>query len=99
MSQYVQGVAGDMPLEAGLAFLPAAVAAFAAATATSRLICRTSNAMMSIAGCAAMLIGTAWIGHVSADTSYLTGIALPMIVFGIGQASGAAPSPPAEWPA
>ena len=88
MSQYLQGVTGDTPLQAGLAFLPATVAAFAAATATSRLIRRTSNALMSVAGCAAMLIGTAWISRVSADTSYLTGIALPMIIFGIGQGLG-----------
>jgi predicted MFS family arabinose efflux permease len=88
MSSYLEGVTGDTPLQAGLAFLPATVAAFAAATATSRLIRRTSNALMSTAGCAAMLIGTAWISRVSADTSYLTGIALPMIIFGLGQGLG-----------
>jgi EmrB/QacA subfamily drug resistance transporter len=88
MSQYLQGVTGDTPLQAGLAFLPATVAAFAAATATSRLIRRTGNALLSTAGCAAMLIGTAWISRVSVDTSYLTGIALPMIIFGIGQGLG-----------
>jgi hypothetical protein len=51
MSQYLQGVTGDTPLQAGLAFLPATVAAFAAATATSRLIRRASNALLSITGC------------------------------------------------
>jgi sugar phosphate permease len=88
MSQYLQGVAGDTPLQAGLEFLPATLAASAAATATSRLIRRTSNGLMSIAGCAAMLIGTAWISRASADTSYITGIALPMLIFGIGQGLG-----------
>jgi predicted MFS family arabinose efflux permease len=88
MTQYLQGVTGDTALQAGLAFLPATLAAFAAATATSRLMRRTSNAAMSVAGCAAMLIGTAWISRVSADTSYLTGIALPMIIFGLGQGLG-----------
>lgn len=88
MSQYLQGVTGYTPLQAGLAFLPATIAAFAAATATSRLIRRTSNAAISVSGCAAMLIGTAWISRVSADTGYLTGIAMPMIIFGIGQGLG-----------
>jgi predicted MFS family arabinose efflux permease len=88
MSQYLQGVTGDTPLQAGLSFLPATVAAFAAATATSLLISRTSNAATSMAGCAAMLVGTAWISRLSADTSYLVGIALPMIIFGIGQGLG-----------
>jgi EmrB/QacA subfamily drug resistance transporter len=88
MSQYLQGVTGDTPLQAGLAFLPATIAAFAAATATSRLTRTTSNNVLSVAGCAAMLIGIAWISRVNADTSYLTGIALPMIIFGIGQGLG-----------
>jgi sugar phosphate permease len=32
-----------------------------------------------------MLIGTAWMSRASASTAYALGIALPMIVFGIGQ--------------
>jgi predicted MFS family arabinose efflux permease len=88
MSQYLQGVTGYIPLQAGLAFLPATIAAFGAATATSRLMRRTSNAVLSVAGCAAMLVGTAWISRVSTDTGYLVGAALPMIVFGIGQGLG-----------
>jgi hypothetical protein len=35
-----------------------------------------------------MLIGTAWMSRVSVDTGYLLGIAVPMIVFGIGQGLG-----------
>jgi hypothetical protein len=78
-TQYLQGVTGNTA--AGRPCLPSRpVAAFAAATATSRLIRRTSNARMSArmsAGCAAMLVGVAWMSRVSLDTTYLTGIALP----------------------
>lgn len=88
MSQYLQGVTGDTPLQAGLGFLPATIAAFAAATATSRLINRASNGAVSVAGCVAMLIGLVWISRISTDSNYLTGIALPMIVFGVGQGFG-----------
>jgi sugar phosphate permease len=35
-----------------------------------------------------MLVGTAWMSRASVGTAYLTGIALPMIVFGIGQGLG-----------
>jgi hypothetical protein len=35
-----------------------------------------------------MLIGTAWASRVGPDTGYLAGIALPMLVFGIGQGFG-----------
>lgn len=88
MTQYLQGVSGDSPLEAGLAFLPVTAAAFAAAAIIPRLTRRASNAVLSVAGCAAMLIGTAWLSRVSLDTRYLTGIALPMVAFGIGQGLG-----------
>jgi EmrB/QacA subfamily drug resistance transporter len=88
MTQYLQGVTGDGPLQAGLAFLPATAAAFAAASATPRLMRRTSNALLCVLGCAAMLAGLIWVSRVSADTSYLTGIALPMVIFGIGQGIG-----------
>jgi MFS family permease len=37
MTQYLQGVSGDTPLQAGLAFLPVTAAAFAAASVTPRL--------------------------------------------------------------
>ena len=40
MTQYLQGVTGYSPLQAGLAFLPVTAATFAAATVTSRLAAR-----------------------------------------------------------
>jgi EmrB/QacA subfamily drug resistance transporter len=88
MTQYVQGVSGDSPLQAGLAFLPVTAAAFAAAALTPRAAGCVSNDTLAIAGCAAMLVGTAWMSRVSADTGYLLGIAVPMIVFGLGQGLG-----------
>jgi EmrB/QacA subfamily drug resistance transporter len=88
MTQYLQGVSGYTPLQAGLAFLPVTAAAFAAAAITSRLTNRFNNATLAVAGCAAMLLGTAWLSRVGTDTGYLTGIALPMIVFGVGQGLG-----------
>jgi len=88
MTQYLQGVTGYTPLEAGLAFLPVTAAAFAAAAITPRLLQGTSNSLLSALGCAAMLIGTAWISRASVGTGYLTGIVAPMIIFGIGQGLG-----------
>ena len=43
---------------------------------------------MAVVGIAAMLIGTAWTSRVGTDTAYLGGIALPMVIFGIGQGLG-----------
>ena len=88
MTQYLQGVSGLSPLQAGLAFLPVTGAAFAAAAITSRTAARVSNGALAIGGCAAMLLGTAWMSRVSVDTGYVFGIAVPMIVFGVGQGLG-----------
>ena len=35
-----------------------------------------------------MLIGTAWVSRVAIDRSYLLGIAVPMVIFGLGQGLG-----------
>ena len=88
MTQYLQGVSDYTPLQAGLAFLPVTAAAFAAATVTSRLSRRLGNESLAVAGVAAMLIGTAWTSRVGPDTAYLAGIALPMVIFGVGQGLG-----------
>jgi predicted MFS family arabinose efflux permease len=88
MTQYLQGVSGFTPLQAGLAFLPVTGAAFAAAAATSRLTRRLGTQRLAMAGCAAMLVGTAVMSRVSPSTGYAVGIALPMVVFGIGQGFG-----------
>src|SRR5207248_4942156 len=81
MTQYLQGVSGFTPLQAGLAFLPVTAAAFAGAATTPRLLRHTSNPLLSVVGCAAMLTGTAWISRATVNTGYLTGIVMPMIIF------------------
>src|SRR5207244_2104370 len=53
-----------------------------------RLVGRTGNPLLAMAGCAAMLIGTAWISRLSASTGYLTGLLAPMVIFGVGQGLG-----------
>jgi EmrB/QacA subfamily drug resistance transporter len=88
MTQYLQGVSGFSPLRAGLAFLPLTIVVLATAIATPRLTRRFGTARLLTAGIATMLIATAWLSHVSVETAYLTGVALPMIVYGVGQALG-----------
>ena len=86
MTQYLQGVAGFSALEAGLAFLPVTAAVIVAAMVTARL--RVSSHGLAVAGCFGMLVGTAWVSRVSMDTPYLLGIAVPMVIFGLGQGLG-----------
>jgi len=88
MTQYLHGVTGDSPLQAGVSILPQMVSAFAAAAIIPRLMRRTSNATLAVLRCAVMLAGVAWMSRISVDTAYLTGIVLPMVLFGIGQGLG-----------
>jgi len=88
MTQYLQGVSGFTPFEAGLVFLPVLAAASAAAMLTSRLTRRAGVMTLAVAACAAMLIGTACMTRMSVTTGYALGIAIPMLVFGIGQGLG-----------
>ena len=84
-------MSGFSPLEAGIAFLPMTIVAFAVAIGVPRLTRRVGNARLVACGLGITAVGMAWLSRVSVDSSYLSGIALPMIVIGIGQ--GAALSP------
>jgi predicted MFS family arabinose efflux permease len=84
-TQFLQGVAGYSPVEAGLAFLPTTIVNFAAALAVPSLTHRFGNGRLLAGGLALGVIGMGWLSRLSADTSYLTGVALPMALIGIGQ--------------
>lgn len=84
-TQYLQGVLGLRPLEAGLAFLPTTIPNFIAAMMVPRLTRKFGNARLLAMGLAIGVCGMAWLAQVSAYTPYITGIALPMILVGIGQ--------------
>jgi EmrB/QacA subfamily drug resistance transporter len=90
-TQFLQGVSGFSPLEAGVAFLPMTVVSFAVAVGVPRLTHVVGNARLVACGLGITAFGMAWLSRISVDTSYFTGIALPMIVIGVGQ--GAALSP------
>jgi EmrB/QacA subfamily drug resistance transporter len=91
ITQFLQSVYGYTPLAAGVAFLPMTVANFAVALATPKLTRRFGNGPLLAAGVAVTLIGMAWLSRLSADTPYLTGVALPMVLIGVGQGGALGP--------
>jgi EmrB/QacA subfamily drug resistance transporter len=91
ITQFLQGVYHYTPLEAGVAFLPLSVVNFAVAITVPTLTRRLGNARLLATGVAITAIGMAWLSRLSADTSYLTGIALPMVLLGIGQGASLGP--------
>jgi EmrB/QacA subfamily drug resistance transporter len=91
LTQYLQGVSGYDPLKAGIAFLPMTLVMFSMVFVVPRLSARFGNARLLAGGVTTALIGMAWLSRLSAGTSYLTGIAIPMVILGIG--AGAAFTP------
>jgi EmrB/QacA subfamily drug resistance transporter len=90
-TQYLQSVAGYSPVQAGLAFLPTTVVNFAAALAIPKLTGKYGNPTVLVGGLTISFIGMAWLSRLSADSFYITGVALPMVLIGAGQGGALGP--------
>jgi EmrB/QacA subfamily drug resistance transporter len=90
-TQYLQGVLGFTPLEAGIAFLPMSAVNFAVALLVNRVLGRFGATTTLVLGVASTLAGMAWLGQVGAGSGYLTAVALPMVLIGVGQGLAFAP--------
>jgi EmrB/QacA subfamily drug resistance transporter len=84
-TQFLQGVLGYGPAQAGLAFLPTTIPNFLAAIAAPRLVRRIGNAATLALGLLVSVLGMAWLAQAGAQADYLTEVALPMVLIGIGQ--------------
>lgn len=91
ITQFLQGVLNYSPLEAGFGFLPMTVANFIMAISVPRFTRRFGNPRLLAGGIILTMIGMFWLSRLTADTNYLTGIALPMILIGIGQGGSLGP--------
>jgi MFS family permease len=91
ITQFLQVVDNFSPLEAGLGFFPMTVANFVVAVYVPQLTRRYGNALLLAGGLAVTLAGMFWLSRLSADTVYVTGIALPMLLIGAGQGATLGP--------
>ena len=91
VSQYLQNVLGLTPLLAGLAFLPMTVVNFGVAVAIPRLTARFGNAPVLVVGIGITFAGMLWLSRITVDSDYLTAVALPMVLIGLGQGLAFAP--------
>lgn len=91
ITQYLQLVKGFTPFTAGVAFMPMTVVNFIAAIQAQRLSRKWGNTRLLSYGLMITFAGIFCLTYVTADTDYLTGIALPMILIGIGQGLAFAP--------
>ncbi|MGW7368204.1 MFS transporter [Streptomyces sp. NPDC054841] len=81
---FVQNVLGYSPIEAGLAFLPVTVAIITGAGLSQRLLPVLGPKPFMVTGSAITGVGLFWLTLISAESSYLSGILGPMVLFGFG---------------
>ncbi|MER7792558.1 MFS transporter [Streptomyces sp. NPDC097640] len=90
-AQFVQSVYHWTPLQAGLAFLPMTLVNFVFAVQVPRLLERVRRPLVLLTGVVLTAAGMAWLSRLGLHTSYLTGVALPMLLIGAGQGLTLAP--------
>lgn len=81
---FVQNVLHYSPVEAGLAFLPVAAAIAVGAGLSSSLLPRLGPKPFMVVGCLLTATGMAWLTLLDPGSSYLGGLLVPMLLFGIG---------------
>ena len=90
-TQLMQDVFGFTAFQAGLGFLPMTAVNFAVATSLPSLARRFGDAVPLVAGVILTLVGMGWLAQVNATSSYLSAVALPMVLIGAGQGLAFAP--------
>ncbi len=84
LTLFVQDVLGYGPLRAGLAFLPVSLTIIVCATFSSRNLGRFGPRPFMIVGTVLNAAGLAWLSQIDAQSTYVTGILLPIILFSAG---------------
>lgn len=81
---FVQNVLAYSPIESGLAFLPVTVAIIVGAGLSQRFLPVLGPKPFMVTGSAFTGVGLIWLTFISPDSSYLSGVLGPMLVFGFG---------------
>jgi len=84
LTQFMQGARGYSPLAAGLAFLPMTIVMFAMIRVVPRLSGRIGSERLLVGGLALDLAGMAWLSRLGEGTPYFPGIAVPLVLMGVG---------------
>jgi EmrB/QacA subfamily drug resistance transporter len=84
LTLFVQDVLGYGPLKAGFAFLPVSATIIVVATFVSKNMLKFGPRPFMIVGAVLTAVGLSWLSQISADSSYVTGILLPIILFAAG---------------
>lgn len=90
-TQFMQGVLGFTPVEAGLGFLPFTIPTFFASRMVPRFTKRIGNQGVMYIAFIFLLVGLIGLSMVTAQSSYLYGLAIPMLIIGFGNDAALGP--------
>lgn len=90
-TQYMQLVLGFSPLQAGIGFLPMTIPTFLAAMTVPNLTRRLGNAGTLCLALAFTSVGMFLLGQAGPHSNFMTDIALPMILIGLGNGAALGP--------
>jgi EmrB/QacA subfamily drug resistance transporter len=91
LTQFLQGVLGYSPLEAGMAFLPMTLVIFGLVRIVPRVAARVGEMPLLAAGLTLALIGAAWLSQVDVGTAFFPGIGIPLMIMGLGMGTAFTP--------
>ncbi|MCW2994418.1 MAG: transporter [Conexibacter sp.] len=91
LTQFLQGVLGYNPLQAGLAFLPMTAVMFSMVQIVPRVAARVGAMPLLLVGLTLALSGLVWISRLSETTAFFPGIALPLVLLGSGMGMALTP--------
>ncbi|ETY73998.1 MFS transporter [Lactiplantibacillus fabifermentans] len=89
--QLMQNQLGFSALMAGVAFFPLTIVNFIVALQVARLTAKWGNGGLLVMGIGLTLVGMFWMSRFTPATGYWLGIALPMVVIGLGQGLALSP--------
>jgi EmrB/QacA subfamily drug resistance transporter len=81
---FVQNVFGYSPLRTGFAFLPITAAIALTAQIASQVLPKTGPKLLLIIGAALSAVGLILLARITGASSYVTGLLIPMLLFGLG---------------
>jgi EmrB/QacA subfamily drug resistance transporter len=84
ITQFTQDVLGYSALLAGCAFLPMAVPQYLAGRMAPRLLARLGPKLVTVIGTVLITLGVLGFTQITATTSYLGGIVVPLVLVGVG---------------
>lgn len=90
-TQLMQGELQMTPVQAGFGFLPMTVLTFVASLSLPGLVRRFGNGPVLVVAFLLLAAGLFWLAHADMTASFVGGIALPMLLIGIGNGIGLGP--------